>query len=199
MSAAKARRPATPRTWMIRGLVGIAAGLVIGAAAGVTGVNMLEPGRPGQPDSLQLMLDSLQRQKDAETPMARRRAADSADAARRAQRVADSVALANDPDAPVVPEVVGLEEGVARTAIEDAGLTVGSVIFRADSAVAGTVLASTPAAGRKVRLRSAIDIVLSDGRVFVPDTSAVLQDSSGAGGVIDTIAPRPAFPIRSVR
>lgn len=183
---------------MIRGLVAIAAGLVIGAAGGVAGVNILEPGRPGQRDSLQLMLDSLQRAKDKESPMSRRRAADSADAARRAQRVADSIALANDPNAPVVPEVVGLDEGAARTAIEDAGLNVGSVIFRADSAAAGTVLASTPSAGRKVRPGTAVDIVLSDGRTVGPDTSVVHPDVSGSGGAVDTTAA-PDLPSRTIR
>jgi len=201
VSAAKRRAssgPATPKTWLIRGLIAITAGLVIGAAGGVAGVNMLEPGRPGQPDSLQVMLDSLQRAKNQESPMSLRRAADSADAARRAQRVADSVALANDPNAPMVPMVVGLEEGAARTAIEDAGLTVGSVIFRADSAIAGTVLASTPAAGRKVRPGTSVDIVLSDGRTVGPDTSVAPPDFTGAGTSGEPIAA-PDLHTRTIR
>ncbi len=134
------------------------------------GVNRLDPGRPGQPDSLQLMIDNQQRRDDAESPLALRRAADSADAARRAQRAADSIAIANDPTAPVVPSLVGLEEGEARDAIEDADLVVGSVIFRADNAVTGTVLESKPPAGRKLRRGTPVDLVLSDGRVTLPDT-----------------------------
>jgi hypothetical protein len=163
----------TARTWAIRAAVAIALGFALGIGGGIAGVNRLEPGRPGQPDSLQLMLDSLQRRADADAPMTQRRAADSLDAARRAQRIADSIALANDPDAPVVPDVVTLEEGAARQAIEDAGLMVGSVVFRADSATAGTVLATIPIAGRKVRPGTAIDLVLSDGRAGTADTAQV--------------------------
>ena len=164
------RGTVTGRTWLIRGLVAIVAGAAIGIAAGVTGVNRMEPGRPGQPESLQLMLDSLRRLGADDDPITQRRAADSADAAHRAQRVADSISLANDPDAPIVPDVVRMEEGVARQAIEDAGLTVGNVVFRPDSTTAGIVLATTPRTGRKVRFGTAVDLVLSDGRTVPPDS-----------------------------
>jgi hypothetical protein len=167
------RTPGSSRTWAIRAAIAIGVGFALGIGGGIAGVNRLEPGRPGQPDSLQLMLDSLQRRDDANAPMAQRRAADSLDAALRAQRIADSVALANDPDAPVVPDVVRMEEGAARQTIEDAGLMVGSVIFRTDSATTGTVLATMPAAGRKVRAGTAIDLVLSDGRTGTSDTAQV--------------------------
>jgi hypothetical protein len=167
------RGPGSARTWGIRAAIAIGLGFAVGIGGGIAGVNRLEPGRPGQPDSLQLMLDSLQRRDDADAPMAKRRAADSLDAAQRAQRIADSVALANDPDAPVVPDVIRMEEGAARQTIEDAGLLVGSVVFRADSATAGTVLATMPATGRKVRAGTAIDLVLSDGRAGTADTAQV--------------------------
>ncbi len=167
------RAPSSSRTWAIRAAIAISIGFALGIGGGIAGVNRLEPGRPGQPDSLQLMLDSLQRRDDANAPMTQRRAADSLDAALRAQRIADSVALANDPDAPVVPDVVRMEEGAARQTIEDAGLMVGSVIFRADSATAGTVLATMPTAGRKVRAGTAIDLVLSDGRTGTSDIAQV--------------------------
>lgn len=167
------RGAVTGRTWAIRAAIAIGVGFALGIGGGIAGVNRLEPGRPGQPDSLQLMLDSLQRRDDADAPMAQRRAADSLDAAQRAQRIADSVALANDPDAPVVPDVIRMEEGAARQTIEDAGLMVGSVVFRADSATTGTVLATMPIAGRKVRAGTAIDLVLSDGRTGTTDTTQV--------------------------
>lgn len=175
--AKPARKPATNRTWLIRGAVAIAAGLVIGATSGVVGVKRFEPGRPGQPDSLQLMLDSLKSLQDAGDPLTQRRAADSADADQRAQHRADSTALANDPNAPVVPVVINLEEGAARTAIEAAGLTVGAVEFRASTVAAGVVLSSNPIAGQKARAGSAINLVLSDGRT-PPVSTDTLADHS---------------------
>lgn len=150
-------------TWLVRAGVAIALGLVLGAAGGVVGVNRMEPGRPGQPDSLQLMLDSL-RQQAVNDPIQIRRAADSASAAERMQRVADSTTLANDPNAPVVPDVVGMEEGAARDAIELAGLAVGDIQFRAAKTNAGVVLAAFPAPKLKVRPGTAVNLILSDGR-----------------------------------
>lgn len=172
------------RTWLIRGGIAVAAGLIIGATTGVVGVRKLEPGRPGQPDSLQLMLDSLQMLRDSENPIEQRRAVDSADAEQRAQRRADSIEIANDPNAPIVPNVVALEEGAARAAIEAAGLTVGSIQFRAATSAVGVVLASTPAAGLKARAGSAVNLVLSDGRTPPPADST------------ETFAVSTALPLR---
>ena len=97
-------------------------------------------------------------------PRAIRRAADSLDAAQRAQHIEDSISLANDPDAPVIPAVLNLEEGAARDAIEGAGLTVGTVTFQPSTAPLGVVIGTTPAVGLKVRARTAVDFVLSNGR-----------------------------------
>lgn len=168
---------ASGRTWAVRALVAVVLGLGIGGATGVMGVRKLEPGHPGQADSLQLMLDSLQRMKAAD-PREQQRALDSADAARRNKRYADSLALANDSTAPRVPVVLELTEGAAREALELAGLTVGAVEFRASTAAAGTVLGSTPAAGVRVRAGTAINLVLSDGRPPSTDTSNVASTSS---------------------
>jgi len=158
-----AAKTVSGKVWTVRGLIALVLGLALGGAAGVAGVRKLEPGHPGQADSLQLMLDSLKRLK-ADDPREQRRAVDSADAARRAKRFADSIALANDSTAPVVPALANLEEGAARSAIETAGLTVGSVQFHASTLPAGTVLSSQPAAGVKARAGSAVNLVLSDGR-----------------------------------
>ncbi len=153
----------TRRRWLVRLTIAIVAGLALGVTGGVAGVHKLEPGRPGQPDSLQMMLDSL-RQRAATDPRMLRRAADSTDAAQRARRVADSTALANDPEAPLVPNVVDLEEGAARDAIEEARLTVGAVLFQSSTSPAGVVVATTPVAGFKARVGSAVNLILSDGR-----------------------------------
>lgn len=203
MSAARPTQRATVQTWLIRAGIAIVAGLLVGGAGGVMGVNRLDPGRPGQPDSLQLLLDDQQRREDAQSPLSLRRAADSADAERRARRAADSIALANDPTAPLVPNLVGMEEGDARDAIEEADLVVGSVIFRADNAAAGTVLESKPPAGRKLRSGSPVDLVLSDGRVAPPDTAraeSLRADSMRADSIrTDSLraAPMPSDSARS--
>ena len=164
------RSAVTGGTWLLRALIAIVAGVAIGAATGVAGVNKLEPGRPGQPDSLAVMLDSLKQLRESDDPRTLRRAADSADAAQRAQRRADSIALANDPNAPLVPDVRGFDEGAARSALDSAGLKVGAVQFRADTAAAGVVLSTLPAAGQKVRPSTTITLVLSDGRTPPSDT-----------------------------
>jgi hypothetical protein len=166
-------------TWVVRAIVALLAGLAIGGASGVAGVTRLEPGHPGQADSLQLMLDSLKRMKD-DDPREQRRAVDSADADRRATRYADSVALANDNTAPLVPLVTNLDEGAARSAIEAAGLAVGAVQFRAAIAPAGTVISSAPAGGVRVRGGTAISIVLSDGRPPTDTTDTLVAPPTRA-------------------
>ena len=169
MTAPRARPTPTKRSsttagaWTMRALIAVLSGLAIGGAVGVVGVRRLDPGHPGKPDSLQAMLDSL-RARAANDPLTQRRAADSSDAAQRVGRYADSMALANDSTAPAVPNVVGMEEGAARFTIELLGLAVGSVQFKASPQPAGTVIASVPVAMRKVRLGTAIDLVLSDGK-----------------------------------
>lgn len=157
-------------------MIALVLGLGIGGAVGVVGVRRMDPGHPGQPDSLRAMLDSV-RDRAASDPLTQRRAADSSDAAQRAGRYADSMALANDSTAPAVPNVVGMEEGAARFTIELLGLVVGSVQFKASPLPAGTVMASVPVAMRKVRLGTAIDLVLSDGRspTDTTDTAAFLH------------------------
>jgi hypothetical protein len=152
------------RTWLVRRGVAIGAGIAMGAAAGVVVVNRFDPGRAGQSDSLQLMLDSLRQRQASNDPRTLRRAADSTDADQRAQRIDDSTNLANDPNAPVVPSVLNLEEGAARDAIEDAGLEVGTVIFQSSTAPLGVVVGTSPAVGLKVAAGTAVNLVLSSGR-----------------------------------
>ena len=185
-AATKSGDGPTLSTWSLRAVVAIAAGLAIGGFVGVTGVRRLEPGHAGQADSLQAMLDSLRRNEAAD-PRTQRRAADSTDAAQRARRFVDSVALANDASAPIVPAVINMEEGAARNAIEQLGLVVGSVQFKASTSPAGTVLTTVPVAGRKVRLGTAINIVLSDGR-SPSDTTDTLATINAA----HTVSPH--FP-----
>jgi hypothetical protein len=174
------RRPATLNTWLIRAAITIVVGLTIGAAGGVQAVRTLEPGKPEQADSLQLMLDSLAKGTSPKVDARNsQRAADSLSAQQRIQRVIDSVeklrlaasqppAVADTPvvrpDAITVPSVLGVEEGKARQRLVDAHLLVGSVEFEASTSPAGTVLRTVPAAGEAVRLNGTVTLFLSNGR-----------------------------------
>ena len=70
-----------------------------------------------------------------------------------------------------VPNLVGMTEDAARTAITDAGLKVGTVTPQADPAPAGEVIGQSPPAGQTVNKGSTVDIVVSSGpqQVTVPD------------------------------
>ncbi len=148
-------------------------GLLIGATGGIVGVRALEPGRPEQPDSLQLMLDSIANGTASKSAAAvrndersARRASDSADAENRPQRIADSVAAARAAAAEAlpVPDVIGLEEGLARTRVVESGHVVGTVQFEDSRTAAGIVLRTVPAAGESVAPGESITLILSNGR-----------------------------------
>ena len=174
----RSKESSTQRTWLVRLAIAIGGGLAIGAGAGVITVNRFDPGRAGQTDSLQVMLDSLAQRKASNDPRSVRRAADSTDAALRAQHIADSASLANDPGAAVVPSVLNIEEGAARDSIEAAGLTVGDVAFQRSTAPLGVVIATIPAAGQKARAKSAVKLILSDGHP--PSDTAASNAASNA-------------------
>lgn len=159
----------------------LAAGLAIGATGGIVGVRSLEPGRPEQPDSLQLMLDSIANgtaSKSAATlrneARSARRASDSSDAFNRPQRVADSLAAIAAAAAAAeltVPDVIGLEEGVARTRVIEAGLTIGPVQFEDSRTAAGTVLRTLPGPGESVAPGTSVTLILSNGRALSGDAA----------------------------
>lgn len=159
-------RASLTRVWLIRLGVALGAGLLAGATIGVVGVNTLEPGRPQQADSLQIMLDSIAK---GQTPAAARDSGGDAGASAAAGDAAattpqaDTTKPASDSTA-TVPDVVGVEEGAARTALLAAGLTIGGTEFRASTSPAGTVLSTLPVFGASVRRGTSIALVLSDGR-----------------------------------
>ena len=63
-----------------------------------------------------------------------------------------------------VPNVVGLTQAAATTAIQNAGLTLGAVTNAASATIPlGSVISSTPAAGASVPPGSAVAIVVSSG------------------------------------
>ena len=63
-----------------------------------------------------------------------------------------------------VPNVVGLTQAAATTAITGAGLVVGTVTTPASGTVAaGNVISESPAAGTSVSAGSAVNLVVSSG------------------------------------
>jgi hypothetical protein len=168
--AARSKRASITRSWLVRFGVVTLLGVSVGAAAGVVGVNTLDPGRPTEPDSVQVLLDSIARgtaPSAASTPAPPdidRSADDSA---------ADMNIVVADPvDSISVPDLIGVEEGAARTVLTGAGLMVGTVEFRPSASPTGTVLATIPVFGAAVARGGAVALVLSDGRAPV-DTSSV--------------------------
>ena len=96
-----------------------------------------------------------------------------------------------------VPDVAGLTQAAAETAITNAGLTVGSVsTANSDTVPAGNVISQTPAAATEVTPESTVDLVVSTGPatvfVTVPDvvgfTQAVAEtEITNAGLVVGTV------------
>jgi beta-lactam-binding protein with PASTA domain/cytochrome c peroxidase len=79
----------------------------------------------------------------------------------------------------VVPDVVGLLQGAAETAITGATLTVGTVTPQSDAAPIGTVLSQNPTNPTAVPPGTPVDLVVSSGPppppVVVPNVVGLLQ------------------------
>lgn len=164
----KSLRGSLTRTWLTRLGIALGLGLVIGAGIGVTGVNILEPGQPAGADSLQMVLDSIAR---GTTPIPAPR--ETAPAPAPPAAAPDSAVV----ETVSVPDLVGVDEGGARSALEDVGLTVAGTEFRASRSPAGTVLATVPVFGSAVARGTAVTLVLSDGRAPVDSLSQPMTAS----------------------
>ncbi|WP_434995414.1 Stk1 family PASTA domain-containing Ser/Thr kinase [Arthrobacter sp. Ld5] len=81
-----------------------------------------------------------------------------------------NITVSRGPANVVLPEsLAGLTESSARDALEDLGLKGGEVTEETSAAVAqGRVITTSPQAGQSVPVGSAVDLVLSNGRVTVP-------------------------------
>ena len=153
------RQPTTSRpgrTWGIRLLAAIVLGVGIGAVVGVMGVRTLEPGNPGTPDSLQMLLDSVA---NARVAASEKPAEDTAPT--RVDTVATAVDTSNVHS---VPNLADLDEGEARQTLEDLGFDVGEILFRRSPKRAGTVLSTFPVAGERITQPATVNLILSDGR-----------------------------------
>ncbi|KAB2926222.1 MAG: PASTA domain-containing protein [Candidatus Contendobacter sp.] len=63
-----------------------------------------------------------------------------------------------------VPDVRGLPEEVAKSVLQDAGLTIGSTLRQPDPTMpAGNAIGTDPVAGTQVKLGSAVTLIISEG------------------------------------
>ena len=79
-----------------------------------------------------------------------------------------------------VPDVVGLAQATAESAITGASLTVGAVTYQNDAVVpAGDVISQSPTAGASVVISTSVNLVVSLGRQpTVPDVVGLAQSAA---------------------
>lgn len=92
---------------------------------------------------------------------------------------------------PTVPDVVGMVQAAAESAITAAGLTVGSVTNAySDTVAADNVISSNPAGGTTVAIGSAVELVISMGQPVVPGSGLVgywrMNDYAANRTVVDS-------------
>ena len=105
------------------------------------------------------------------------------------------VVVLTGPAQVAVPNVVGLTQAAATTAITGAGLVLGTVTSAASATVpAGNVISETPGAGTLVDVGSAVNLVMSTGpaQVAVPNVVGLTQAAAttaitGVGLVLGTV------------
>jgi serine/threonine-protein kinase len=78
----------------------------------------------------------------------------------------------------VVPQVIGQSQAEAEALLGDAKLTVNRVVARDVNLPEGQVLDVLPRPGSQVRARSTVDLVVSSGKVQVPDLRGKTQDEA---------------------
>src|SRR3712207_5893688 len=78
----------------------------------------------------------------------------------------------------VVPQVIGQSQAEAESALTEAKLVIGKVILRDVNLPAGQVLDIRPLPGAQVRARSTVDLVVSSGKVQVPDLRGKTQQEA---------------------
>ena len=116
-----------------------------------------------------------------------RRIGDQPDAGRRhaGQRpAARALVVSSGPPQVAVPNVVGLTQAAATTAITGAGLTVGTVTTASSTTVpAGSVISQSPVGGTQVNTGSAVALVVSSGlpQVAVPNVVGLTQSGGDDG------------------
>ena len=95
----------------------------------------------------------------------------------------DTVAITASPRMVSVPNVVGMAQAAAESAITAAGLTVGTISHANSATVpAGDVISQNPAAGATLAENSFVDLVISTGPVMVtvPYVTGMTQADAGS-------------------
>jgi beta-lactam-binding protein with PASTA domain len=102
-----------------------------------------------------------------------------------------NIVVSTGPPIPVVPNVVGLSQVAAASAIQAAGLVVGVVTVQIDLVVPeGNVISQNPSVGILLTLGDSVDLVVSSGppKVSVPDvvgqTQAAAELAIAAGELV---------------
>jgi beta-lactam-binding protein with PASTA domain len=114
-------------------------------------------------------------------------------------------AMVNCPVPVAVPNVVGMTQAAASSAITAANLTVGTVTMQASSTVAsGSVISENPVAGTIVSSGSAVNIVVSTGpgQVAVPNVVGQMQAAASsaitaAGLTVGTVMMQSSSTVAS--
>ncbi len=104
-----------------------------------------------------------------------------------------------------VPNVVGLTQVAASTAITGAGLVLGTVTTQSSTTVpSGNVISESPVAGTSVNVDSAVNLVVSSGpaKASVPNVVGDTQAAAttvitGAGLVLGTVATQSSTTVPS--
>jgi beta-lactam-binding protein with PASTA domain len=104
-----------------------------------------------------------------------------------------------------VPNVMGLSQATATSAITAAGLTVGAITYQSSSTVAvGLVISQNPSANANVSPNSAVNLVVSTGsaQVAVPNVVGLSQAAAtsaitGAGLVVGSVTPQSSATVPS--
>src|SRR5262249_23715338 len=99
--------------------------------------------------------------------------------------VGSTVALvvSSGPPQVAVPNVVGLTQAAAATAITNAGLTVGAITTASSTTVpSGSVISQNPTSGTQVVTGSAVALVVSTGppKVATPNVVGLTQTAASA-------------------
>jgi uncharacterized protein (TIGR03437 family) len=116
-----------------------------------------------------------------------------------------NLVVSTGPAQVAVPNVVGLTQAAATTALTGAGLAVGTVTTASSATVAsGSVISSSPVAATQVTVGSSVNLVVSTGlaQVAVPSVVGLTQAAAtaaitGAGLVVGTVTTASSSAVAS--
>src|SRR5262252_3476215 len=116
-----------------------------------------------------------------------------------------NLVVSSGPPKVAVPNVVGLTQAAATTAITSANLVVGTVTTQASTTVpAGSVISQNPTAGTQIVIGSAVNLVVSSGppQVAVPNVVGLTQAAAttaitNANLVVGTVTTQSSTTVPS--